>query len=110
MKLDRNVNINGMGKYALILMRPFRTQPDEVSGNTIAPRAAIMLLDSVKMLDMGDKPDTEFFVIRLKDKFAGPALLAYSMAAREAGDTEWADEVFRLAEKAANHPNKQQPT
>jgi hypothetical protein len=86
MKLDRNINPDGKGKYALIKLRekPF-------------------------VVDFGDTPDSDFFVIRLKDKYAAPALLAYSLAAREDGDIEWADEVFRLAEKAANHPGKRKP-
>lgn len=105
MKLDRNLNPDGRGKYALVLMREETTLWKRIHNHGLDK-----VLVSTNAIDFGSNPDTEFFVIRLKDKFAAPALLAYSLAAREAGQTEWADEVFRLAEKAANHPNKKMPT
>jgi hypothetical protein len=99
MKLDRNINPSRTGKYALVLMR---VMPAFWWTRTIGKEVTI----PCEALDFGTAND--FFVIRLKDKYAAPALLAYSLAARE-DDPEWADEVFRLAEKAASHPHKQKP-
>ncbi len=84
MKLDRNINPDGRGKYALIKLREL-------------------------YIDHGDTPDTEFFVIRLKDKYAEAALRAYADAAIIDGESEWGLEVGALAAKAAAHPNKRKP-
>lgn len=58
MKLDRNINPDGKGKYALLNLRK----------NTI---------------EWGNEPGNQFFVIKLKDRFAAPALKAYADAVRE---------------------------
>lgn len=107
MKLDRNIVGNQWrGKYALILLRqvelPFTTDCD---------LDATMRVASVpeKAIDYGDTPENEFFVIRLRDKFAADALSAYACAALTAGETEFAEEVQKLADKARNHPSKKQP-
>ncbi len=55
MKLDRNINPNGKGKYALINLRTNQVQ-------------------------WGTEPNGQFFVIKYKDKFAEPALRAYAAA------------------------------
>lgn len=87
MKLDRNVNQDGRGKYALINLR---TNKVEWGG------------------DGGD----QFFVLKYKDIFAAPALQAYAKACRDyaaisgAGTNqqraliEFAAEVEREAEQA----------
>ena len=62
-----------------------------------------------KAVDLGDTPDSEFFVIRLKDKYAQPALEAYAMAARADGEQEYANEVAVLAIQARNHKGKRKP-
>ena len=54
MKLDRNTNKDGRGKYALINLRTNQVQ----WGN--------------------EGPGEQFFVMKYKDKFTGRALLAYS--------------------------------
>ena len=77
MKLDRNSNPDGKGKYTLINNR-------------------------TNKVEYGDTPEDEFFVIKLKDKYANAALAAYSDAAR-ADDPEYADEVLRLALRAGVH-------
>jgi hypothetical protein len=77
MKLDRNVNANGSGKYALINLRNnkvewgFTGQPDE------------------------------FFVIKLKDKNARIALLAYADSVA-CDDPEFAKEVRELADRSGS--------
>lgn len=102
MKLDRNVNEDGRGKYALLkLRRQAQAFPPEC-------QAAAELLKKHQLLDFGDTPDTEFFVIRLKDKYAAWALLAYAFSAFD-DDQEYANEVMELAEKAECHPNKRRP-
>ncbi len=92
MKLDRNVNADGRGKYALVRLR------------TVEPDGKIwwMLkgLEMFGVLDWGDrgKPD-EFFIIRLKDEYAQHALRAYAAAAMT-DDPEYANEVYELASRS----------
>ncbi len=97
MRLDRNKNPDGRGKYAIINLRT----------DTIQWR--------------GGKDD--FFVLKLKDRFAGPALQAYADAvenyvkeycepckpSESAGWLEYAADVRALAEQAENHPSKKTP-
>lgn len=97
MKLDRNLGI-GRGKYALIKLR--------VSGPIgVVPEWLVIPKEAV---DFGDHPDSDFFVIRLKDKYAAPALAAYAMAAF-ADDQEYGLEVLNLAKQAAERLNKRRP-
>lgn len=58
MRLDRNINPDGRGKYALINLR---TNKVEWGGPTA---------------------EEQFFVLKLKDEFAAPALRAYAEAVR----------------------------
>lgn len=97
MKLDRNTNPNKTGKYALIKLR------------TDFPRQIGTFIEvKQEAIDYGDSPESEFFLIRLKDKYAAPALAAYALAAYP-DDQEYAMEVLNLAKQAAEHPNKKQP-
>ena len=69
MKLDRNTNPTGKGKYAIIKMR-------EIPGD---PRTPEDLAEAIKVnpqcVDFGEEgTDSEFFVIRLKDLYAEHAL------------------------------------
>lgn len=80
MKLDRNINANGMGKYALLNLRR-------------------------NVVEWGrEGAEDEFFVLKLKDVWSKPALLAYAEAA-EAHDPEYAAEIRGLAARAGidNH-------
>lgn len=83
MKLDRNINPNGMGKYALINLR-------------------------TNKIEWGNTPEDEFFVIKLKDKYASAALDAYAKSCLK-DDPEFAKEVHELASKAMFHPLKKKP-
>lgn len=105
MKLDRNIYPLGGGKYALLLMRKLR-EPNPEHGLEI--RNAIDVLIKHGVLDFGDTPDTDFFVIRLKDKYASSALYAYAKEAMD-DDPEYAGEIQMLASIADHHDNKQQP-
>jgi hypothetical protein len=75
MKLDRNVNKDGLGKYALINLRT----------------------NKIEWGRAGE--EDEFFVIKLKDVNAHAALRAYAKAAR-VFDSEFADEIDALAERS----------
>jgi hypothetical protein len=107
-KLDRNINPDGRGKYALINLRT----------NTVCWGG-----------------NDQFFVIKYKDAFASQALYAYAEAANNKAlqlesmsrDTtlrrakakelkkqaeslrEWALEIFREAETARSYPNQKIP-
>lgn len=96
MKLDRNINPDGKGKYALINLRK----------NTV---------------EWGE-PD-QFFVIKYKDEFAAAALEAYAEAVRSKANMlkatgkrfeadslyEYADEIQREAIAARDWPGKKIP-
>lgn len=103
MKLDRNTNPDGRGKYALLLLRKMRSEPPKEVQNAID----ILFVNGI--IDPGATPDTDFFVIRMKDKYASAALQAYADAVAS-DDVEYANEIYELAKLAANHPNKQRPT
>lgn len=101
--MDRRVNKDGKGKYALIKLREIPTCPNTPE------ELAQAILDNPQCVDFGEKgTDSEFFVVRLKDKYAVPALQAYARAAQN-DDSEWALQVISLARDASNHPNKKQP-
>lgn len=102
MKLDRNVKPDKKGKYALLKLREWP------HGYSPKVQEAFDTLQLAGAIDFGDTPDTEFFVIRLKDKYAATGLLAYAVAA-EQDDPEYAGEVYELAIKAGNHPKKRRP-
>lgn len=84
MKLDRNINKNRTGKYALLNLRKNKIEWGPVGS------------------------DEEFFVIKLKDQCATKALYAYALEAQKF-DQEWADEVMEMAQRAAKHPNSKKP-
>jgi hypothetical protein len=85
MRLDRNINPDGQGKYEL---RNLRT------GEIVT--------------DCGPGEEHEFFVIMLKDRYAQAALLRYADRCEER-DPEFAKEVRILAAHAAVHPSRREP-
>lgn len=109
MKMDRNLNADGRGKYALILMR---NMPPVGGLQRDAVEKAFETLQQAGMLDYGAaESPSEFFLIRLKDKYAMDALAAYADAvmresrvatdpAKEKDLYEWAIEVRRLVARA----------
>lgn len=102
MKLDRNLNPNGRGKYALLKLRNLR------DGDT-AVDAALRTLDEAGILDWGNTIDSEFMVIRLKDKYAADALARYAAVA-SVDDPEYASEIAEMAHRSGpNHPNCKKP-
>lgn len=90
MQLDRNVNSTGRGKYALILLRK---TPHSI------PELKRVCRKNKIALDLGMAgTNKEFFVIRLRDKYAPAALTAYAQAAA-ADDPQWAEEIIGLVQK-----------
>lgn len=117
MKLDRNINQNRRGKYALLKLRRLSEIEawDGGEGEAQDRQAAldaIALLERAGILDWGYAgTDGEFFVVRLKDKYAGAAIEGYANAvaadARREPDEkasrdkfQWSVEVLKLAEHA----------
>jgi hypothetical protein len=111
MKLDRAAG--GRGKYGLVLNRRLAELEETSGGNgglSLADlcqvKEAVLLLERLGILDWGTTIDTEFFVLRLRDVCALPALRAYSEAARDLVDAEYACHVRSLAGRAGQfHPN-----
>lgn len=100
MKLDRNINPQGKGKYALIKLRV--ASPLLTGGGQYATVPA-------NAVDYGDSEDSEFFVIRLKDRHAAAALRAYAEDANANGDEEFAREVLELSIRAMEQKNRKLP-
>lgn len=108
MKLDRNTNADGRGKYALILMRALTdTQADAVLDTS----TDTVCVGSNQIVRGTESEKDQFFVLKYSDVFAHHALHAYAMAVRaEAEDMpegdqrrslmEYAAEVFAESEKA----------
>lgn len=102
MKLDRNAP-GSPGKYAVVRLR--KIAPDDNESH--ARLDALVAGGFVEFAKPG--AEDEFFVVKLKDKFAAAALTAYAQAAWMDGDEEYAREVTALAERAAAHPNRKKP-
>lgn len=106
MKLDRNINDDGLGKYAIINLRKL----DELCGHagiferwTPAVAQALKTLEEVGALEWG-RPGTpdEFFLIKLKDQYAEAGLTGYANEAAK-DDAEYAGEVREMASRAGPH-------
>jgi hypothetical protein len=101
MKLDRNIQGNdGWGKYALIKLRSLQTFiPGNFEDNEIT--RAVDVLDKAGLIEWG-RPETEgeFFVIKLRDAFAEPALVMYANTAMMAGEKDYAHDVKELADRS----------
>ncbi len=115
MKLDRNINNNGRGKYALLRLREWP------HGYSPECQHAFDLLNKAGAIDFGNSDETDFFLIRLKDRFSGPALRAYATAISahitqlDVDDpqrielVEYHHDIIRLAESAHSNPNQRTP-
>lgn len=111
MKLDRNINPNGMGKYAVLKLRMLEAFREQAPfGDIAAPIAkALETLEAAGILDWGNTPDTDFMLIRLKDRYAQAALRAYALAAH-LDDPEYAKEIGDMAERSGpSHPFCKRP-
>lgn len=108
MQLDRNLpDSEGRGKYALLKLRALEPYRSDKTFEAYTPKiaAALKTLEDAGVLDWGNVgSDSEFFVIRLKDRYAQEALHAYAVEAR-AADPEWSEEVTEMAKRAGPaHP------
>jgi hypothetical protein len=106
MKLDRNINGDGKGKYALVRLR------DIDAGSEAA--ALLQRLHALGHLDWGcvNDPD-EFFVVKLRDRFAPGAIKGYADAVMDASQKEtdpakskdlaqWAIQVIGMNQRAGD--------
>ncbi|WP_050400465.1 hypothetical protein [Bradyrhizobium embrapense] len=124
MKLDRNLSGDGRGKYGLILNRELAQRAAEAvvgakPGNQVTESQleamkivnAVSFLEAMGIIDWGTTPETEFFVMRLKDEHAGAALAAYATDAKAHGDPEYANQIYYgLATRAGRlHPHSKKP-
>lgn len=104
MKLDRNLNPGGKGKYALINLRKIVGDPRTAQEMA----AAIVANPDALQLGVVGEPD-EFWLIKLKDKYAAAALQAYADAA-QADDPEYANQVREMVQRSGqNSPFCQTP-
>ena len=94
MRLDRNVNPDGTGKYVVINIRRLNWRPRTRIGLILA---IFLKPSAIEWGGVGSAD--EFFLIKLKDIHAQDALRAYAMSASST-DPQWAAEVERLAERA----------
>lgn len=100
MKLDRNSNPDQKAKYAVINLR-------KIPGNPRTPAdLAAAILEHPESVEFGEVgSENEFFVLKLKDRFAPGALFSYANAAEEV-DVDYSMEVRGLGLRAGpNHPH-----
>lgn len=103
MKLERNINPDGRGKYSLILNRKLDALPDFKRKDAVT---LLQTLEDMGVIDHGDTGESAFFVVRLKDENASCALFAYAESAGDNGDDEFAHEVSELAVRATKLTSK----
>lgn len=125
MKLDRNTNPDGRGKYALIQMREISAQQvkdlrADLKRNATAEYQQLTAIPCAA-IHLGGKPREQFFVLKYKDRFASAALYAYAeavlhyannnqMTEQEHADlVEYSEEIGREA-YTASHVGTEIPT
>lgn len=124
MKLIRNTTPDGSCKYAIVrLDRIRKLNGKKQSAKRKKIEQLLVALTKEGVLEFG-RPGTEeeHFVIKLKDRFALSALLAYAREVRieassfRTGGTmksdliQYADEIEDLARRSLNHQNRKMPT
>lgn len=100
MKLDRNVNSDGRGKYALLKLRALK---NATGSDLKAAGEAFDTLARLGVLDWGNEgTESEFMVMRLKDKYAYRGLMGYFKAVtlEDDCDFEYAQEILDMAKRA----------
>lgn len=107
MRLDRNINPSGKGKYALINLRKITTNP------TTAEDLAAAILANPESVEFGTvgTPD-EFWLIKLKDQYAANALFGYAaaIAVDREGNAQYRAEVMEMAHRSGPlHPLCKRP-
>jgi hypothetical protein len=76
MKLDRNINKDGRGKYALVNIREL----DGFAEDSVVRNCFDVLRNSGVITLGNESPGDQFFVMKYKDVFTAPALAAYARA------------------------------
>lgn len=108
MKLDRDKNSDGRGKYALLKLRQLEAHEPQATFGSNEVTRAIETLDKAGLIEWG-LPNTEgeFFVIKLRDKYAAHALNGYASAVYRDdgfdGDCDYFNVVKELAQRAGAH-------
>lgn len=105
MKLDRDINADGLGKYAVINLRKLREMCSSNPFLHWSPEVAnaLQTLDDIGAIDWGKVGEKdEFFVMKLRDKYAGHALRQYAHAV-SCDDPEYAHAVLELANRAGEN-------
>lgn len=125
MKLDRNINDTGRGKYGLVNNRALQeyldilpgdiatrgTQPNSVEMEALKVANAVSFLEAMGVIDWGETgSEAEFFVIKLRDKYAGGALHTYASYAVEDGEIEYGQDIMELAKRSGEfNPHCKKP-
>jgi hypothetical protein len=112
MKLDRNENDDGYGKYALLSLRRWNALRAGSGAGDAHIERAIKVLSANGLIDWGRVgEEDEFFVVKLRDKYAAAAIRAYTDAvmddsakepdpARSKDKAEWAIQVQTMMSRA----------
>lgn len=117
MKLDRNINTSGWGKYALVNMRklgPMIDGSQNTAENFKCIEAYYILKDNGFITEGNESPGDQFFVMKYKDKFTAPALHAYAIQVMAEANgpngnmelCEYAEQMFIEAKEAAKLGNR----
>lgn len=102
MRLDR---INGGNRYAIIDMRKLKRIQAMGGPTQNAVEQSLNVLRVHGLIETGEvgSPE-EFFVLKLKDQLAEPALMAYAVAAQD-HDKEYSADVWELSRRSGRfHP------
>jgi hypothetical protein len=103
MKMDRNIPENdGAGKYAIVNLRRLRELCPGGTFSEFSPGVteALRVLEEVGALEWGAVgTESEFFLVKLKDKHSPAALYAYADSIRPT-DAEFAAEVTQMCFRA----------
>lgn len=109
MKMDHDIEGNGgRGKYALLLLRKLTEYDDGKTFGGVSPKiaAALQVLEDAGIVDWGIVgTESEFFVMRLKDKYAYGGMVGYIREV-EAGpfiDREYAAALRDMALRSGPH-------
>lgn len=108
MKLDRT---NGRGKYAIVNLREIERIGGIAHGHNPDIAHALRILETNDLIEYGEVgTENEFFVIKLKDRYARCALHAYADEARRDQNTEYSDDVTEMALRSGtHHPHCKRP-
>ena len=109
MRLKRNTNRTGWGKYAVVNLDKLAKLEEGMDGPADQARQAIGRLETLGILTFGKEGSgDEFFVLKLKDIFASSTLTHYAGRAG-AYDQEYGKDVRALAVRSVCMPGRKIP-